>query len=182
MKKLILFCFLLCLVACSAAAQTGGPPPEAGDPEASVGYITFFDVVDSGGIYSIIVWILIFSMWPVGIVLGCVSLIRSSLRKKPQGLPFSFRLLVAAPFFYFFISATSIMYFIISTTEILQKPTGALTKSQALALYISNALYQAAFTILNMTPFIFFMFLSILILHFRKPLAEQVVTGEGEGI
>ena len=127
---------------------------------------TFFDIVKNSGTIGIICWIAIFTMWPVGIVLGIISLIAASYRTTRR-IPSSFKILIITLVIYLFIGALGTIQTSILSSEAIKIATGA-EKATRLALGISNSLYLLAFTFLNTIPFMFFIFISILILHFKE--------------
>lgn len=160
MRKIILLLIVGVVFADVAIAQEVAT--EAAPTETS-----FFQIVLSSGILGIITWSVIFTMCPVGIVLGIFSCIASGVRKT-NNLPLSFKWLILAPILYFFVGAIGVMWSMLRATgATILCPTCA--KAVFLAQPISNSLYTAAFTFLGMVPFIFFIVLSVIILHVTNP-------------
>ncbi len=170
MKKLILILSFVC--ANFAGAQEVVESTEYGG-------VTFFDIISSSGIIGIIIWIIVFTMWPVGIVLGIISCIMSALKKTGK-IPFPFKLLITMPLFYVFIASVGLMHSMIMANQGLSAETGA-AHARALALNISNVLYIPALTLLGMLPFLFFIFLSIIIFHVCKASVTAKKTEDDGG-
>lgn len=127
--------------------------------------ITFFDVIACSGGFSIIAWIAIFTMWPVAFVLGLISLVASSSREK-NITPLPFKILIIFTVIYLFIGALGAINESLASIESIGY-VGS-DKARLLALSISNSLYILAFTLLGMIPFLFFISVSVIVLHFRQ--------------
>lgn len=142
--------------------------------------ITFFDVVKSSGSVGIVIWIAIFTMWPVGIVLGIISIIAASNRKSKY-IPSSFKILIITSLIYIFIGFLGAIRTFMHSFEVVTMGTGS-GKASMLAFGISNSLYLLNFSLLNTMPFMLFIFISILILHFKEvPIsAEELMSQDGE--
>lgn len=167
MKKLILLLILGVVFADFAIAEEVAA-------EAAPMEMSFSQVVLFGGAVGIIVWSVIFTMWPAGTVLGIFSCIASGVRKT-NNTPLSFKWLMIAPMLYFFIGATWVMWSTLRLSEdIVSTSMDTKTIFQVLPFRISNALYMASFTLFGMVPFIFFIILSVIVLHVKSlppPLA-----------
>ena len=128
--------------------------------------ITFFDVVRNSGTVGIVIWIVIFTMYPVGLFLGMISVVASSTRKK-NITPLSFKMLIIAVVSYLFIGALgAINGSLESIGAVAADEVSA--KASIIALSISNSMYILSFTLLGMVPFLFFIAVSVIILHFRQ--------------
>ena len=142
--------------------------------------VTFLDVVKSSGSVGIVIWIAIFTMWPVGIVMGIISIITASNRKS-KDTPLSFKILIITSLIYIFIGFLGAIRSFILSAEVVRMDSGS-GKASMLAFGISNSLYLLAFSLLNTMPFMLFIFISILILHFKEvPMSpEELMSQDGE--
>ena len=164
-KKVVLYSILMVLLANVSNAQ---------EPDAEGTSISFFQIVQSSGTLGQIIWMIIFTMLPVGIILGIISTVSASIRKTDK-MPLSFKWLVIAPFFYFFVGASAVILGIFNATSALETVSGA-KKATALAISISNTLYAGVLTVMGILPFLFFIVLSLVIIHLKKRnhLQQQV--------
>ena len=141
--------------------------------------MTFFDVVTGNGVISIITWIIIFTMFPVGIIMGIASLATSFYRKKNR-LPLPFKMLITMLVLYLFVGFMGSVWSSIITSGALDMPTGS-EKAVMFAIRISHSLYILSFTFLGTIPFMFSIAGSILILHFKAvPMLPEELNQIGE--
>jgi hypothetical protein len=173
-KKSILLFPALFLFANLAGAQ-------AADPAAQpCGGSSFFNIVASSGLIGEAVWLLIFTMWPVGMAMGIISCISSAL-KKDEKPPLAFQWLMGSAVFYIFVGAAGVMLSMLFLYQSIIFSSPALMTPRDLAFAFSNALYIGSFTLLGMLPFMFFTFLSVFILHLLKqPAALNPTDSRGE--
>jgi len=171
LKKYISVLVFLLVFANFAIAQE----PEAA--ESAPGVVTFFSIVAGSGIVGIIVWAIIFTMWPVGIILGISSVI-CSVKSDGTKLLFSYKWLLISPIFYFFIGAVGVMYGMHSAGNALTSRTAA--QGARIAYGISNTLSTSCFVLLGMFPFFFFIIICMIILHCKRaPTCSEPGSEEG---
>ena len=141
--------------------------------------MTFFEVVTNSGVIGLIIWIVVFTMWPVGIALGIISIIAASYRKKQQ-LPLSFKILIIIFVMYLFIGCMGAIWTSIISSGAIEITTGS-EKATMLALSISNSLYILSFSLLGTIPFLLSIAVSIHILHFKEfPMSSEELNPAGE--
>jgi hypothetical protein len=128
--------------------------------------ISFFQIIANSGMPGIISWIAIFILISGGFILGISAIISSAITKKAQ-IPLPVKLLGIG-------IGTLLLLGLFCTT------TGALGMFAALAnansdaraeimgLTLSQILYALSFSILGCFEYIFFLTISVIILHFRQ--------------
>ena len=162
MKKFIstILCFSLY---CSLFAQA---TIETGEPEAVASQsVTFFDIIMNSGFIGVIVWFFIFTLTGTGFLLGIWAIISSATVKSKQ-VPLSIKLLVTGIFLLFFFGLFGAVIGTVDSFAGLATATGP-AKDQILALSISQVLYSLAFSLLGCIEYMFFLIMSIIILHYK---------------
>ena len=167
MKKVTIVLFVWMFIANFAYSQ--GVAAE----EAPVD-ITFFEIVGSSGTVGKIVWGVLFSMWPVAFVLGIFASIASAIRKTSE-LPLSFKYLIAFPVLYFFAGAVGVIFGMINAASTVGTLSGA-KGAVAFAMSLSHILYSVAFMLMGMIPFLFFIVISLVLMHIINVPEETIET------
>ena len=163
-RKSLFFVFVIMLpffADAAVAAETAVESHENTD-------ISFFQIVAANDPLGIGLWVLIFTIPPFSAVLGMLSCAVSAFRDKP-GVPLPLKCLMSLGMFYFFIGAVGVMRPILSLYALVgAQHSGTTTVFVSIAYLISNSLYRGALTLLGIFPILFFIALSLVILHFRR--------------
>ena len=128
--------------------------------------MSFFDIVGNSGTIGVIIWIAIFSMTPVGIVLGIISIFSTSSCSDKKSFPLFFKILIITLVAYFFIGFLGVVNGSFEALAALDFE--GVEKTTLAAVGISNVIYTLSFTLLGAIPFMFFIFISTIILHFKQ--------------
>jgi hypothetical protein len=93
--------------------------------------------------------------------------------RKNEKTPLTFKWLIVASVFYLFVGAAGVILSMLSLYQSIISQSPALMTPRSFAFAFSNALYIGSFTLLGTLPFIFFIFLSVVILHLLKQPAPR---------
>lgn len=140
--------------------------------------MTFFDVIGSGGAVGLLFRLAIFAMWPLGICIGCISILKS-FDRSTSTFPLSFKILVVSFAVYIFIGSLSILWYAMGAHDAVSVANGA-AKAQALALFLSNGLYSAMFALVGTVYYLFFIVVSLVVMHGKGVSEHEGQTEGGE--
>lgn len=156
-KSLTAFMFLI--VTSSLIAQEA-----SAEAESFEGSISFFDIVAQSGMVGILIWILILSLIAVGLFLGIIGVVASANTETKQ-IPLAVKLQCLGFMALFILGLYGALTGTVNAFACMAM-TGA-GKAQYLAVSISQALYSWQFSLLGCLEYVFFLVISVSILHFK---------------
>jgi hypothetical protein len=127
---------------------------------------SFFDVIRNSGSIGIIIWSIIFIFFVIGPVLGIFSIICCSKTKSKQ-IPLSFKLLIISAICLFLSGLYGALTGAIDTFCGFAT-IGSVDQAQILSLSSSQALYSFAFGVQGSFLYLFFITISLIVLHFQQ--------------
>ncbi len=128
--------------------------------------MTFMDVIMASGLLSIIIWISLLLSLLISPILGIISIIYSAMKKDNQ-FPLILKILLIHLITIIFAGGIGIISHGIYANKLTTINSEGMEKSQQLALNISNSLYLGAFICIISFALLFFIVISIIILHFK---------------
>jgi hypothetical protein len=157
-KLVMLVCYLTLLMASITIGQT----TEHVEATQKSTY-SFMDVVTSQGWLGFLIWAMIFLFGLAAIPLGIASIAQATTLRSRQ-YPFITKLLIKAIILIFILGLIGVAQGVINIFATLSKDTPDVT---SLALSMSHALWSMFASITACISYIFFLLISILIIHFK---------------
>jgi hypothetical protein len=151
-KGAFIFILGFSVVSRGVLAASGG-----GGDAASDG-VTFMDIVTSGGIASLAVWLVVALAVPLALLLG-VSSVVSSFASRGARTPLALKWLVLAAVFHVLASSALAMW---SMAVALGVSSSTEAGMAVLAMSVSNALYISAFSAFLLLVYLFAIALSLM--------------------